>query len=298
MILAANSQYFEQEFCGDTASSDHVLCGDVNLKCVLHLMKYMYTGCWDPTDCHLDETLLRTAQQWRMPAVQYISQVVNEPSQHDQLNAKEMILHLKPEPADPCLATDAAPSDPTYVSLPQTEGDGEQTVSEYEDCGKGPLFDEQHSNRPLRSCRKHKLKPTTNKLTPKKIAKRNAILRSYKKQKAIYEKEECPSCCLYVLPGTVDAHKLVCIKEGSGDLLPCNKCEQSFASQRQLTAHFRNVHEIGGKPTKYVNSPKHWACDMCAKSYAGRLILINHRFRAHNITNEHLKVFTCQVSST
>lgn len=284
VILAANCQYFQDLFSGNSEQSGYHTCQGTSYQCAAQLIKYMYTGNWDSVDCDLEQ-LKSTAQKWRMSCLEYLLQGDDPGEVTIGPGTKETDIK-KEEGEEEGYDTD------TYSYHEQSyssETVKDEDTSQYHDRRDNDLS---HGRRKRRL---HKAKTKNKNL--KAALNQN---RSVKKVLQVHDKEECVSCSHYVLPGTLQAHKRVCIQQRSEDknFLPCDKCDESFPGWRQLNAHMRNAHRIGGEPTKYLNAHKHWACDECPKTYAGWKILINHRFRYHGKSNEGLNVFKCKVSIT
>ncbi len=114
-----------------------------------------------------------------------------------------------------------------------------------------------------------------------------------------YSKDLCTSCDMYVLSGTLNLHKSVCLREVVSNkedgILPCSNCGLTFASLRTLTAHQRNMHSVGGTPSSYAGHNRRWACDLCSKTFQGRMKLLHHRFMAHGDNRERFPVLPCPV---
>ena len=59
---------------------------------------------------------------------------------------------------------------------------------------------------------------------------------------------------------------LVDIDSKEGEPLTCNKCDQTFASKRNLATHLINVH----------NDIKHFACPQCSYKAKSQLLITKH----------------------
>ncbi len=107
--------------------------------------------------------------------------------------------------------------------------------------------------------------------------------------------DPCPSCERKCITGTVEAHLKICEVANKKSLIPCGRCDKTFATMTLLSRHVRMIHE-GSTPLKETNAASEWVCDHCPVYYNTRPRLRNHRFKVHGIIEEGQEILKCDVS--